>query len=303
MLASIRLRSCLGIVLFFSGALVCGQSPPEKLTEKSADKSSPEKLAASGVGAALPPYPLDTVVLPDGDAVVVDRNLPGLWRLHAAETSLWLQGSRRFREPLNAPRCLALDKSGQLLVGDSSTREIYRIDQSLKPQPLTGGKIGIPMDIAVRADGTLVVADLETRSLLRVSADGQKVESIAVVNPRGVFVDQQDRVWVVSQDAQQLQIVGDDGKTQAIVDKRTFDFPHQVVVNSAGEAFVSDGYKKAIWKVVNGQAPQVLVSGAPLDNPVGLTLHNDQLVITDPRARQVFRLRDGKVEPWFKIGQ
>ena len=246
-------------------------------------------------------YPLDTVVNKDGDAFVVDRNLPGLWRRKGEEIEVFVRGSKRFREPLNAARCVAIDKDGKLLVGDSSTREIYRIDDDNKPQPLTGGAIGIPMDIAVRADGTLMVADVETRTLLRVSADGKEVKPVAQVNPRGVFVDSQDRVWVVSQDAQQLQIVDDNGKSKVIVDKRVFEFPHQVVVTSKGQAFVSDGYKKAIWRVAEGSAPEVVVSGAPLDNPVGLSLVDDQVVITDPRARQVFRLKDNKCEPWFEI--
>ncbi len=186
-------------------------------------------------------------------------------------------------------------------MSDSATREIYRIDESGKPQPLTGGAIGTPIDIAVRKDGSIMVADIETRTLMRVSRDGKEVKRIASVNPRGVFVDKSDRVWVVSQDPQQLQIVSDDGKSQAIVDKRTFEFPHQVVVNAAGEAFVSDGYKKAIWKVVEGQAPEIVVSGAPLDNPVGLALSGDDIIVTDPRAAKVFRLKGGKLEVWFAI--
>ena len=201
-------------------------------------------------------YPLDAVVTASGEAIVVDRNLPGLRRYKDDQLSILVEGSKRFREPLNAPRAIALDKDGKILVGDSATREIYRIDDSGKPQPLTGGAIGIPMDIAVRQDGSLMVADVETRALLRVSADGKEIKTVAKVNPRGVFVDKDDRVWVVSQDAQQLQIVADDGTSKPVVDKRTFEFPHQVVVNAAGEAFVSDGYKKAIWKVVEGQAPR-----------------------------------------------
>ncbi|MGN6547616.1 MAG: hypothetical protein ACTHK7_21365 [Aureliella sp.] len=255
--------------------------------------------AASNTAAAV--YPLDTVVDKEGTAYVVDRNLPGVWRRKDDQVEVFVRGSKRYREPLNAARSIAIDQSGKILVGDSSTREIYRIDGDGKPQPLTGGAIGIPMDIAVRADGSLMVADLETRALFRVSADGKEVKQVAKVNPRGVFVDGQDRVWVVSQDAEQLQIVSDDGKSKAVVDKKTFEFPHQVVVNSRGEAFVSDGYKKAIWKVVEGSAPEIVVSGPPLDNPVGLTLVDDEVVITDPRARQVFRLKDGKCEPWFEI--
>lgn len=246
-------------------------------------------------------YPLDTVVTATGEAVSADRNLPGVRIYKAEQLSVLVQGSKRYREPLNSPLSVAVDNDGKILVSDSATREIYRLDENSKPQPLTGGAIGTPIDMAVRKDGSIMVADLESRSLMRVSADGKEVKTVAKVNPRGVFVDKDDKVWVVSQDPQQLQIVADDGQSKAIVSKRIFEFPHQVVVNTAGEAFVSDGYKKAIWKVVEGKAPEVVVSGAPLDNPVGLALAGDDVIITDPRAGKVFRLKAGKLEAWFSI--
>lgn len=247
-------------------------------------------------------YPLDCIVKATGEAVIVDRNLPGLFQWKDGQLSVLIQGPKKFRQPLNAARSIAVEASGDLLVGDSSTREVYRISGDGKLQPLTGGQIGIPIDIAVRADGSFVVGDMETRRVLSVSADGKQIKELGALNPRGVFVDSKDQVWVVSQDAAQLQVIGTDGKVRAVVAKRTFDFPHQVVVNSKGEAFVSDGYKKAIWKVVEGSEPQVVVSGAPLDNPVGLALSGDEILVTDPRAAQVFKLVDGsKLEPWFAI--
>lgn len=256
---------------------------------------------AAPPSAKLTVYPLDCVVK-DNTVFVVDRNLPGIWKWQEGKLAVFTQGSKRYREPLNAARCLAWDHEGKLLVGDTSTRDIYRVADDGKAEPITGGEIGIPMDIAVKSDGTIYVADLELRQLVRIPAGSNKVEVVAKVNPRGVFVDHENRVWVVSQDPQQLQIVTDSGEKEVIVDKRVFEFPHQVVVNKSGEAFVSDGYKKAIWKVVKGQEPKIVVEGAPLDNPVGLALHEDQVVVTDPRAAAVFRLtNENKLEEWFKL--
>lgn len=258
--------------------------------------------ATSKAAPALPPYPLDSVVDKQGTVFTVDRNLPGIWKREADKLSVFVQGPKKFRQPLNAARCITLDQDGKLLVGDSSTRDIYRISEDGNATPITGGQIGTPMDIAVKSDGTIYVADLELRKLMRIPAGSNKVEHVADVNPRGVFVDSENKVWVVSQDVQQLLIVGDDGKKEVIVDKRVFEFPHQVVVNSKGEAFVSDGYKKAIWKVIRGQAPTIVVEGPPLDNPVGLALHDDQVIVTDPRAAKVMKLTsEGKLEVWFEV--
>ena len=290
MAASTSTSGWLGL---FPSTLEAQEKPSDSARGKAASEESANPQPATAI------YPLDVVLAKDGAAIVVDRNLPGLWKRQDEKLSVWVQGTKRFRQPLNAPRCVAIDKDGSILVGDSATREIYRIGDDGKPQPLTGGAIGIPMEIAVRADGSLMVADLETHALRKVSTDGKQIQSIARVNPRGVFVDAQDKVWVVSQDPQQLQVVDDNGKSTAIVEKRTFEFAHQVVVNSRGEAFVSDGYKKAIWRVKPGAAPEVYFSGPPLDNPVGLLLDGDDLIVTDPRARQLFRIVDGKCQKWF----
>ena len=252
---------------------------------------------------ALPNYPLDVAVDADGNAFVVDRNMHGVWK-YDGSVSAFFEGSAKFRTPLNAARSIALDQEGNLLVGDTSTRDIYRFDENGKATPITGGAIGIPMDIAVKKDGTIYVADLELRSLLRIPAGSGEVETVAAVNPRGVFIDADDQIWVVSQNAQQLQIVADDGSVEVIVDSRVFEFPHQVVVNSKGEAFVTDGYRKAIWKVVKGSSPEVVFEGEPLVNPVGICIKDDELYVTDPKTRTVYKLdADFKPEAWFTIDQ
>lgn len=259
------------------------------------------------VAAAMELYPLDVAVQKNGTAFVVDRNMHGVWQWHADKLSVFFEGSPKYRTPLNAARCIALDNDGVVLVGDTATRDIYRVSEGGKAEPITGGKIGIPMDIAVASDGTIYVADLETRALVKIPAGTDEVESVADVNPRGVFVDQSDSVWVVSQDPEQLQVVAADGTTQAIVKERTFEFPHQVVVNSAGDAFVTDGYAAAIWKVAKGAAPAIVFQGAPLENPVGITLVRDadgqeKIYVVDPRARKVFELdADGKPSQWFEL--
>ncbi len=252
----------------------------------------------------LPAYPLDICAGLDGNIFVVDRRLPGVWQRKAEQLSVFVAGKKTFRTPLNAARCIALDRDGSLLVGDSATREIYRVAADGSATPITGGRIGIPMDIAVRSDGTIFVADLELRMLVRIAPGSSEVEQVAQVNPRGLFVDTRDRVWVVSQDAQQLQIVNDDGKSEVIVGQRVFEFPQQVVVDGAGVAFVSDSYKQAIWRIAHGSEPEIWLQGEPLANPVGLALIDDRLTIVDPHVRQVFRVNDSRqLEVWFEFAK
>ena len=117
-------------------------------------------VAIASPAMAQMQYPLAITAADSGELYVADRELPGVWRADGAKLSVYFQGSKKFRTPLNAVRCLALDRSGALLAGDSSTREIYRFDKAGKPVPLTSGGIGIPMGMAVNSRGETVGASL-----------------------------------------------------------------------------------------------------------------------------------------------
>jgi len=242
-------------------------------------------------------YPLSAAVSESGTVYVADRNLPGVWKLEGNKLSAYFQGSKKYRTPLYAVRCLALDKTGSLLAGDSATREVYRFDKDGKPVPLTNGGIGVPMSVAVNSKGELLVADLELHRIWKVPAAGGKPEQMAEVQaPRGVCVDSEDSVWVVSHGKNQIVRVTASGKVETVVEGRPFLFPHNIVLGPDKTAFVTDGYSKAVWKIPPGGKPEKWVSGDPLVNPVGLTWNKDKLLVVDPRANALVEISpNGKV--------
>lgn len=246
-------------------------------------------------------YPLDGLVDKSGAVWIVDRNKPGLWLYQSEQLKLDTQGSNKFRQPLNAVRCLAVSPTGEIALGDPATREVYRKDSSGQWKGTVNAVIGIPVDLAFLSDGTLLVADLERRVLWKQTTPGSNPEILASVNPRGVFVDHADRIWVISQDESQLIRIAKDGQVEPIITKRTFEFPHQVVVNSKDQIWVTDGYRKGIWSWKLGEEPKLIVSGEPLQNPVGLFLVDDQPAIVDPHAQAVFKLTETGVVKWFGI--
>ncbi len=237
-------------------------------------------------------YPLSVAVREkDNSIFVADRNLPGVWKLADGELSVFFQGSKKFRTPLNAVRCVAIDKKGQVLAGDSATREVYRISDAGQATPLTNGGIGIPMSIALDSAGNIFVADLELHRIWKVPPEGGTPEEFAAVPaPRGIFIDAEDRLWIVSHGKNQLLRLSPDAQVETIVEGRPFQFPHTVEVDDAGVAYVCDGYAKTIWKIEPGKKPEKLASGAPLDNPVGLALQGDALLVADPRAGGIYRV-------------
>jgi sugar lactone lactonase YvrE len=259
-------------------------------------------ITGSVCGAAELQYPVSIAVAKSGDQYLADRNLPGIWKISGGKLSLYFQGSKKFRTPLNAVRCVRLDHEGKLLAGDSATRNIYRFDDNGQPQPITKtangmGLIGIPMDIAVNSKGDIYVSDLEIQRVVKIPAGSDQPEEVAKISGcRGLFIDKDDNLWVVSTTNDQLHRITPKGEQTIVVKGHPFEFPHTVVVSSDGTAFVCDGYAKTIWKIAADGKPVALVAGEPLVNPVGMAIKDDILYVVDPRAKSVFTINaTGKI--------
>ncbi|HJS08600.1 MAG TPA: hypothetical protein VJ809_13105 [Pirellulales bacterium] len=241
--------------------------------------------------AAQPLYVLGIAADSASNVYLADREMPGVWRMSDGKLSLLFQGSKKFRTPLNAVRCLAIDHQGKLLAGDSATRDIYRFGDDNQPVPLTKGQLGIPMSIAVNKAGDLFVADLEVHRIFKVpSAGGEPALFAQVQAPRALAFDHEDRLWVVSHGKDQLLRAGADDKFEAVVPGRPFEFPSAIVVDEQGTAFVCDTYAKAVWKVSSGKPPEKFASGAPLVSPVGMVRQGADLLVADPRAKGLIRI-------------
>lgn len=254
--------------------------------------------AAAALGEGLQ-YPL--AIATHGDTIyLADLTLPGVWKAADGKLSVYFQASKKFRTPLNAPRCLAVDGQGRLYVGDSATREVYRFDSQDQPQPLTSGTIGIPMGIAITPDGDLLVSDLEVHRIWKVNlSEGKKTvtEKYAdVAAPSGICLDKQQRLWVVSRGTNALYRVAPDKEVEVIVSGREFEFPNDVAIGADEAAYISDGYAKAVWRLPADGKPEKWVSGEPLVNPVGVARQGNKLLVVDPRAKAVFQIdADAKV--------
>ena len=243
-------------------------------------------------------YPLAVVATSDGVTFVADRTLPGIWKIENGQKSLYFHASKKFRTPLNAVRCLAIDHQGKLLAGDSGTREVYRFDDAGQPQPLTKGWIGIPMAIAVAPDGTIYTADLELHRIWKMPAEGSEMPTeFAVINsPRGLTMDTDGNLWVLSTSSKdgQIQKVSPDGKIEPLIKDHPFNLPHNIVRMDDGSFFVTDNYEHAVWKVAADGKPEKFVSGPPLDRPVGLCRSGENLLVADPHIRTIFTLAPDK---------
>jgi hypothetical protein len=228
---------------------------------------------------------------------VADRQLPGIWLVKDGKAEVYFQADKKIGSALNAVRCLALDQSGHLVVGDSATRDVYRFDEQRVPHALTDGKIGIPMGIAVAKDGTLFVSDLELKQIVRILVDSKEIEVVAsVAAPTGLALDQNGDVLVVCRAKDPVRRVTAAGDVSVVVSGTPFGFAQDIAVDGAGNIFVTDGYAKAIFGVTSGEAPTKLLTGDPLVHPVGICRSGDVMLVVDPRAKKLFRMADGRLE-------
>ena len=176
--------------------------------------------------AAEMSYPLSVVAAEKGPFMSRTESclVSGVFR--TGKVSEFFKGSKVFRTPLNAVRCVTLDDQGRVLAGDSSTREVYRFAKAgAKPEALTKGGIGVPMDVVVTKAGELLVSDLELHRIWKVPGAGGKPTLFAEVSaPRGLALDQEENLWVVSGTADQLLKVTPDGKVSIVVKRAPVQF-------------------------------------------------------------------------------
>ena len=237
--------------------------------------------------AAGPEYPLGVAADAQGTVYLADRNLPGVWKIAEGKLSLVFQASKKFRTPLNAVRCLAVDGQGRLYAGDSSTREVYRFNAEGQPEPLAKGGVGIATAIAFDPLGNLIVTDLEFPGrVLRIpEAGGEPTEVAQVSAPRGVAVDSQGAIWVVTHGKdRQVVKIGADNKVTTVVSGRPFEFPQSIALDDQGNSYVADGYAKAVWKITPDGKSSKLVEGGGLSHPDCVARRGAGLVVVDPRA-------------------
>lgn len=253
-------------------------------------------------------YPIFLTVGPDRTIYVADQNVPAIYKIAPdGSASTLFKGSKQYRTPLYRPRGLTLDKNGDLLVCDAATMDVYRLSKDGKPQPLTGKKIKLlngiettmgdiiqPESVAVAPDGTIYVSDLKQRVIFKIQ-DGKPVKHAEVPAPRGLAIDKDGSLLVVSHSEAQLKRVAPDGTVTNVIEGRPFSFPISICVLADGNYVVTDNYSKALWLVTPKGKAEKLIEGDPLKNPTGVAVDSaGNLAIADPHQKKIFWLSPDK---------
>jgi hypothetical protein len=243
-------------------------------------------------------YPISAMWGSDGSVYVADLHLPGVTVIREGKVEIFFQASKKYRTPLNAVRALTLDRGGALLAADTATSTVYRFE-GRDPQPLTERGLWTPMDMAVDSEGNIFVSDLGTHRIWVLRSGKGPPELVAELRaPRGLGIDPGGTLWAVAHGEHQLWRILKGGKPEPVVQGRPFQFPHDVAFDDEGNAYVTDGYASAIWKVTaDGNVSQWL-SGKPLFRPVSIAGREGKFLVADPWAKNVFEISiKGEIRP------
>lgn len=233
-------------------------------------------------------YPIDVAVDSQGAIYVADRNLPGIWKIVDGTPAIYFQAEKKFRTPLNAVRCLAVDQQDRLYAGCSTTTEVYRFDDG-KPVPLSGGKVSVPMNMIVDGD-QVVVCDLKMRMLDLLPVAGGDLKELAEIQGAKAVAKMGEQYMVLTGIENSLLAVDPDSGSQTPwVKGRPFNFPADVVAIDDQTLIVSDSYENCLWKVVDGEASK-WVEDERFSNPVGLCVRGEQVILVDSRANAIFSI-------------
>ncbi|MGB7210159.1 MAG: hypothetical protein WBD27_15995 [Pyrinomonadaceae bacterium] len=213
------------------------------------------------------------VAVKDGETYVSDGDNGKIWRVEPNSPPV------EFASGLETPSAIAFDKKGDLIVADTGSHTIKRIDRSGKISIIAGtddqsgdvngdalsAKFNAPIGVAVRDDGAIIVADTYNDKV-KVIADGV-VRTLAgstrgfadgsqtnakFDTPCSVALWQDGRIVVADTMNSRIRVVEPDGNTWTLagngnvdtldgtLSAATFYRPFAIAIRPDGEIFIAD---------------------------------------------------------------
>lgn len=236
-------------------------------------------------------YPIDVAVSGE-ELIVVDRNLPGIFKIaNDGKLSELFKASKKFRTPLNAARCVAVSPDGEIVFGDSSTRQIYKwVDGKPVSMLTTRVGIGVPYAMVFDRAGNLFISDLEVPGRIYKLPKGKSEPVEFAIQPavRGLAIDKDGNLIAVTGLKEAVLKFTPDGERSVLLDNRPFEFPNSLVI-LGDNIYVSDSYKKCVWKIGADLKPVAWCSEG-ISYPGGMTVRGEEVLVTDSKAKKIFSI-------------
>jgi cysteine-rich repeat protein len=208
----------------------------------------------------------------------------------------------------SSARALLVMPSDELLVADAGASSVYRLANDGVPVRIAGtgvagfsGDTGpatlatfrLPEDVAVDAQGRILVADTGNHRIRRidtdgivttiagngvvgVSGDGGPALNASLNQPRGICVDARQRVWIADTNNQRVRRIEEDGTITTVAGplhpagpgptERARVYP-VVSLTPVGRSLLSVGGPGRVLRIDLNEADVAVVAGYPLADP------------------------------------
>jgi hypothetical protein len=208
------------------------------------------------------------------------------------------------REQFATPHGAAFSPAGdKLYVADTGNRRVvvYSVDGALE-NVIAGDALQEPVDVAVAADGTLLILDAATQGIFRLETGGELAPVLlqtGFYHPRGMDIDNMGNMAVADTGGGRVAII-EPGGTQAgqFGGQGSLLGRGQPVDALAGEGVLwavsaEDG---RLWNLTSGGSMTVVQPTGTVDGPQLAELADGRLLVSDP-ARGTFLLLAASGEP------
>ncbi|CAN5326395.1 SMP-30/gluconolactonase/LRE family protein [soil metagenome] len=169
---------------------------------------------------------------------------------------------------LSRPECIIAEPDGTLWIADNRGA-LTHVAAGTGEQRLIGPKEGVPNGIAMKRDGTFIVADIGAGCIYRIDRAGRKQVMLDQVDGRApgavnfVYLDDDERLWVAVS---------------------TVTEPRSVALNSV----IADGY---VMLIEDGRPPRILADGFRFTNEVRLDARGEYLYVAETTAGGITRFK------------
>ncbi len=356
-----RLRSTLGPALVGAALLgLASPSPAQPITTSAlAGALGPGFVNGTG-SAALFNLPTYVVVLANGDALVSDASNHVIRRVTPAGVVTTFAGSGiggwadgpAASAKFDAPAGLALDATGALIVADTNNQVIRRVSLAGNVTTLAGmvdeagftdGPVSIacffaPSAVAVRSDGSILVADTNNHVIRRLVV-GSMVTTVAgqptsagfvdgtgtaarLAFPRGIAMGTNGNAYICDTNNSAIRELtpanlvttiagnGTSGLVDGFGSAARLNRPRQISAHPDGTFYVADQMNHAVRQVSAGGAVATIAgtgaagsmngTTATFNNPWGVAARPDGTLVVGDSSNNLVRSISNT--PWTNVG-
>ena len=193
--------------------------------------------------------------------------------------------------PFFSPTGVAIQPNGKIVVADTDTSSIKRMDADGTNMVTLGSGFNYPYGIAILADGKIVVADTYNNVIKRMDADGTNMVTLGsgFNRPYGVAIQADGKIVVADTYNNVIKRMDSYGGNIEVLGSG-FSIPSGVAIQADGKIVVADSGNGSI-KRMDSYGGNIEVLGSGFSYPFGVAIQvGGKIVVADSGNNSIKRM-------------